>query len=68
VDREPDQWTRKTPITFQELADLRKKAIEALDKTVGSPVSFTCDNCPWATVCTLVFDGYNTSGDCLWEK
>lgn len=29
---------------------------------------FTCDNCRAAHCCSMVFDLYNTNGDCLAEK
>lgn len=28
----------------------------------------TCDGCALIAVCSLVYDSYNTSGDCLYDK
>lgn len=59
-----DEWTRRRELTDPELADLRSQAVEE-----GTALeSFTCFNCPRERVCILVYDPYNTSGDCLWEK
>lgn len=50
----------------ERLAALRQRSLEVH----GDPPSggFTCDECGVAPTCTLVFDWYNTGGDCLAEK
>lgn len=60
-----DEWTRSIPITDAELANLRFKAIQDID---CGEIEFTCDGCARAKICTLVYDGYNTNGDCLYDK
>lgn len=39
-----------------------------LDQSQADKMSFTCDECSHAPLCTLSFDGYNTDGDCLLSK
>ncbi len=65
--QDQDEWTRKTPLSAEELNELKESAYAdaaAEDKTV----EFTCDECGRAAVCHLAYDMYNTAGDCLWEK
>jgi len=62
-EHEPENpWKFKQPWGHQSLVMLR----EALtDLPLGE---LTCDNCATAPKCSLVFDAYNTNGDCLLEK
>jgi hypothetical protein len=50
----------------ERLTQIRKRSLEMH----GAPPAdkFTCDECGVAPTCTLVFDWYNTNGDCLAEK
>lgn len=53
--------------TPMELVALRKRsAIDLVKRDL--PDKFTCDDCTDAARCSLVFDGYNTGGDCLASK
>lgn len=64
-----DAWTRAYPLTEQQLAELRAKAIQYGEEEAHfSPEVFTCDGCTRAPICKCVFDLYNTDGDCIWEK
>jgi hypothetical protein len=64
-----DPYLYLVPLTTKELADERARAVafhaahfDLIDE------GFTCDDCKTAPVCSLVFDGYNTDGDCLLDK
>lgn len=63
---------REVPLTKEELAAERKRTQDSIRKVyhraIDVPDSFTCDECGFAPKCTLVFDLYNTNGDCLAEK
>lgn len=62
-------WLRKVPLTPDQLADIRKeKIVFAAELLKEPPTQFTCDGCKIADICKLVFDSYNTNGDCLYEK
>ena len=63
-----DQITRKVPLTADELAADRARVVEMYKERVGTIDKFTCDDCGARFVCVLVFDAYNTDGDCLAEK
>jgi len=56
--------------TKKQLAEHRRAVLLAAEKIARgpTPASFTCDDCELAPRCTLVFDLYNTDGDCLLEK
>ena len=59
----PDQFTRKTPLTKEELVAYRRQMTgDDFD------ILYTCDRCSCAHVCLCAFDGYNTDGDCLYAK
>lgn len=60
---EADRITLKVPFTPEVLADVRAHMVDltGIDK-------FTCDECGARFRCALVFDAYNTDGDCLAEK
>lgn len=63
-----DNITRKVPLTPQELAADRARIVEMYREHVGTIEKFTCDDCGARFTCKLVFDAYNTDGDCLAEK
>lgn len=52
------------PWTDRELEYMRKRSNEVDPEGLG----FTCDDCGAKRNCALVFDPYNTNGDCLAEK
>lgn len=67
-----NQWPFDQNWTEAQLVDIRKKSIEDYAKHVApiheGNMKFTCDDCPDRFVCDLVFDFYNTDGDCLASK
>ncbi len=63
-----DQWVRAVPLTPEELSVHRAKQVEFCNQMGSAPEKFTCDGCGFAPSCKLAFDGYNTDGDCLYEK
>jgi len=63
-----DQWVRETPLTPQELAAYRAEQVAFQEEHFGPTQKYTCDECGLAPKCKLAFDGYNTDGDCLYEK
>ena len=64
-----DEWTREKPLSEDELATLRKECVKREEDLGGRCLrKFTCDECSRASICRLAFDGYNTNGDCLYEK
>ena len=66
---EPDPYTRETPLTDEQLANERKLIVKEHLEDFGKEIeSFTCDNCDRSNICWLVFDPYNTDGDCLCDK
>jgi len=60
------ELTRKVPLTDDQLNDLRAASTAHVEE--GPPEAFTCDDCDARHRCTLVFDWYNTDGDCIAEK
>lgn len=67
--RDDDPWLYKRPSTEEELREERIASIAELAEA-GHIIDrgFTCDNCGMKAVCSLAFDGYNTNGDCLYDK
>lgn len=65
-----NQWLFKEPITQEQLAEFRKNLAEHVKEHWDMPAvgELTCDKCGLASVCSLVFDAYNTNGDCLYDK
>ena len=65
-----DSFTNEVALSLEELQTVRAGALRKAQALGCSPVpeKFTCDDCARAPVCALVFDLYNTNGDCLWEK
>lgn len=64
-----EEWMREKPLTVEELARYRDDALAHFAKHgISVPDMFTCDSCADRFVCKLVFDAYNTDGDCLMEK
>jgi hypothetical protein len=63
-----DEHTHAIARMPDELAQQRAMAVFTYAKEGFGYDDFTCDNCSRRFVCKLVFDGYNTQGDCLWEK
>lgn len=49
-----------------DLSRIRAASIESFGER--APTDFTCDTCADRRRCVLVFDGYNTGGDCLADK
>lgn len=64
----PDDITRTVPLTDAELAADRARMVDLYRQHVGEIESFTCDDCGARYTCKLVFDAYNTDGDCIAEK
>lgn len=56
------------PHTDAQLASIRSKSIAAHARYGHVIKAFTCDDCGYRHKCPLVFDGYNTDGDCLMDK
>ena len=65
-----DEWSKyKDPLSEEELAELKTLTRQLLDmQGAYAPSEHTCDDCADRFVCHLVFDSYNTQGDCLMEK
>lgn len=64
-----NRWLLKVPRTPAQMKAFRKTVIARVAEITGtSPAKFTCDDCKIANICTLAFDGYNTDGDCLYDK
>ena len=61
-------WLRETPLTDEEVKNLRERALAGYEKAGYCPDKFTCDDCEDKNRCTLAFDLYNTDGDCLMMK
>lgn len=75
--RDPnDQWSAfAEPLSEAELAGVRRAATDLLDALSYTDIHWTavnegysCDGCGARATCPLVFDSYNTDGDCLMEK
>jgi hypothetical protein len=64
------EWVREAPRSSEEMTRLRvEAAIHYAEEHSGSAeVKFTCDHCELSPRCELVFDCYNTEGDCLLSK
>ena len=64
-------WTRTEPLDDDGLARIRN-AFETWHRTNpgnnGIVPECTCEKCPDNRTCTLAFDLYNTSDDCLRDK
>jgi acyl-CoA reductase-like NAD-dependent aldehyde dehydrogenase len=70
VDLE-DEWSDMTPaLTEAQLAEARALITAAVTEEGNwpAPTEYTCDDCDHRFVCPLLFDSYNTKGDCLLEK
>lgn len=65
--RKDDGLEWETPLTEEELAELRESAVKFCNEH-GYSDNFTCDRCDARFTCTLAYDAYNTDGDCLAEK
>lgn len=53
----------------EETLEITRAEVVRMAKLEGFDVdSFTCDDCGARFNCPLVFDLYNTDGDCLMEK
>lgn len=63
-----DPDIRLTPLSLFATIRLRKHSREAYKKHGMDIDVFTCDNCGLVRKCRLAFDGYNTNGDCLYDK
>ncbi len=63
-----DDITRTVPLTDAQLAADRAKIVAMYAEHGEAIDAFTCDDCGARFTCTLVFDAYNTDGDCLAEK
>ncbi len=63
----PDKWTREVPLTEEQLQSLRKKIDDQAGEH-GSSSGDTCEGCWRRYICDLVWDPYNTNGDCLYDK
>jgi len=62
-----DPYTLACPRTEEELK-VRRDTLDAVVQMIGYRVGDNCDGCARRYVCTLVFDPYNTDGDCLYSK
>jgi len=66
-----DKWLYDDEATSEQLAEQRVLAINGFGEPrmqMRPDIKFTCDGCGLANKCTLVFDSYNTDGDCLLSK
>jgi len=64
-------WPLNRGWSEDQLAQMRVSAVEAERQREGradADVKYTCDACCDRLRCDLVFDSYNTNGDCLAEK
>ena len=52
--------------TDEQLAEFRENGLSIIQKWDSN--QFTCDTCELKRNCQLVFDAYNTDGDCLAMK
>lgn len=76
LDAENRKWihpgdpVENGPRTPEVLTQMRREAAAYMEREhpSGSSITFTCDRCGFAPLCPLVYDSYNTGGDCLWEK
>ena len=62
-----DSYTLACPRTEEELNAYRT-AIDTAAQADGYAAGDNCDGCARRHVCTLVYDPYNTDGDCLYIK
>jgi len=62
-----DKWSDLYPPLTEEQLAADRKAQHVLNDFVNEE-SYTCDTCEARYICPLVFDGYNTDGDCLMSK
>lgn len=65
--RETD-YDRAVPLTEEQLEKARISALAKGMIFATAPPTYTCDDCSRRFICKLVFDMYNTNGDCLWVK
>lgn len=65
-----DEWMYARGATPRELVALRLRGERdvIVEYQIADVADFTCDDCTDAARCTLVFDPYNTGGDCLASK
>ena len=68
AERMGDDFWYETPITDEQVAELRAWMIRNPIGNSGATRGFTCDDCGARRQCSLVFDSYNTDGDCLAMK
>lgn len=65
----PDPWIKMPPWTMAQLQIIRSGTIIHSKQIVKHEIkNFTCDECEDKENCVLVFDAYNTDGDCLLMK
>ena len=62
-----DPYTYARPRTEEELEAIRNEIDDRMGE-MGYSSGDTCNDCARRYVCTLVFDPYNTDGDCLYSK
>lgn len=68
-DTDPnDRWLYAADATAEQLVERRNRPHPSREPGVKPHGHYTCDTCAIAPRCTLVFDDYNTDGDCLLEK
>jgi len=66
-----DEWSDMTPALTEAQAAEAKALVTAAvtaEDNGPAPSEYTCDKCDHRFVCPLLFDLYNTQGDCLLEK
>lgn len=65
-----DDWTICANMhSEQQTNTFRAEVVTAIKSQFDINISnFTCDGCDARYSCPLVFDPYNTNGDCLMEK
>lgn len=64
-----NEWPFNKTHTPEELRRMRAVSIaRELHEGRAAPNKFTCDDCGSRFNCDLVFDGYNTDGDCIADK
>lgn len=64
-----DDWTYRFERSERRLQVDRLKFAENIEERNLNPATVcTCDGCSRRRICTLAYDGYNTNGDCLYDK
>lgn len=65
-----DEWSYDIPLSPDEVQEYAKWRLEEMREVEPyfQIEQFTCLNCSHAPKCKLLYDSYNTQGDCLASK